>query len=303
LFSHPGLPTLHDPEGGLVKVENASIDALSIGRVTSSGHDVALSEDTRFALLLPLAGSISTETAGTTLKSFGDALLLPPGARRTRVEAPSASSFIGAAVIAPPEALHAAAIKLDEPAALTDPSRARARRLRSRSASERTLAALARTLLSEIDSSSAILTPEAWRRGWVSLISFGMVRILDENRRASVGVDAASSQDRRRVKLAEDLMRSSFFEALTLDELAAAAGCSVRSLSLAFRRVRELAPYAALTAIRLAEARSRLASTERPETISRVALDCGFTHLGRFARQYRETYGEMPSETLRARRG
>jgi len=34
------------------------------------------------------------------------------------------------------------------------------------------------------------------------------------------------------------------------------------------------------------------------ESVSHAAMDCGFTHLGRFAAAYRDAYGESPSRTL-----
>jgi AraC-like DNA-binding protein len=53
-----------------------------------------------------------------------------------------------------------------------------------------------------------------------------------------------------------------------------------------------------VTARRLALARRRLAEARPGETVARIAEDAGFTHLGRFAGIYRETYGEVPSATL-----
>jgi len=34
-----------------------------------------------------------------------------------------------------------------------------------------------------------------------------------------------------------------------------------------------------------------------------VAFNCGFGNLGHFAREYREAFGELPSETLARARG
>ena len=50
----------------------------------------------------------------------------------------------------------------------------------------------------------------------------------------------------------------------------------------------------------LEAARRELMSAERDQTtVTVVALQYGFYHLGRFAGTYRETFGELPSETLK----
>ena len=53
---------------------------------------------------------------------------------------------------------------------------------------------------------------------------------------------------------------------------------------------------------RLAQARSALAAPRPETTVTTVALDYGFNHLSRFARQYARHFGESPSETLRRAR-
>ena len=51
---------------------------------------------------------------------------------------------------------------------------------------------------------------------------------------------------------------------------------------------------------RLEAAHRELMSAERDQTtVTVVALQYGFYHLGRFAGAYRETFGELPSETLK----
>jgi AraC family ethanolamine operon transcriptional activator len=82
-------------------------------------------------------------------------------------------------------------------------------------------------------------------------------------------------------------------------EICAQAGTSVRSLEYAFREVMQLTPTAYLRIHRLNKVRSELRSAPTTDTtITRIATDWGFVHLGEFARDYLRLFGERPSETL-----
>jgi transcriptional regulator GlxA family with amidase domain len=59
-----------------------------------------------------------------------------------------------------------------------------------------------------------------------------------------------------------------------------------------------MSPMQYLRATRLEHARELLRRSQPERRIADVALDCGFTHLGRFAIAYREKFGESPSETV-----
>jgi AraC-like DNA-binding protein len=54
--------------------------------------------------------------------------------------------------------------------------------------------------------------------------------------------------------------------------------------------------------MRLDVARAALLAAEPPRQVTVIALDCGFTHLSRFAEAYLRAFGERPSETLARRR-
>lgn len=105
------------------------------------------------------------------------------------------------------------------------------------------------------------------------------------------------------VRRAEDYLRHHHAEPLTMETLAAAAGVSVRTLFSGFRDFRHVTPMAYLRKIRLDRARRLLQSGEACGTagVTRVALECGFSHLGRFAAHYHAQFGELPSETARMR--
>lgn len=107
----------------------------------------------------------------------------------------------------------------------------------------------------------------------------------------------------RHVKRAEDYIRSHARDALTLESIAAAAvGCSVRTLSEGFRQARGTTPMNYLRRVRLEGVRTDLNGELSSRGVSELALAWGFNHLGRFATDYRRSFGESPSDTLRRRR-
>jgi AraC-like DNA-binding protein len=90
-------------------------------------------------------------------------------------------------------------------------------------------------------------------------------------------------------------------ERISLRDIAAAARVSVRTLQHDFRHHLQTTPLAYLRQVRLAHAHADLvrnARTGAQTTVTEVATRWGFTHLGRFAGLYKETYGGSPSSTL-----
>jgi AraC-like DNA-binding protein len=103
----------------------------------------------------------------------------------------------------------------------------------------------------------------------------------------------------RQIQMAIEYMRGHIHLPLTIIDIAAAVGVSQRSLQASFRRFRDTTPMAYLRRLRLEAARAELANPENRLPIYEVALKWGFTHMGRFAAQYRAAFGETPSETFR----
>ena len=104
--------------------------------------------------------------------------------------------------------------------------------------------------------------------------------------------------------LAADLLADRMYESWSVDRLASTLGLSSRTLHRLVRRELGLSPMRLLRMVRLDRARADLAEPTPWTTVTGVAFDCGFNHLGRFAREYARRFGESPSETLRrARRG
>jgi AraC-like DNA-binding protein len=85
----------------------------------------------------------------------------------------------------------------------------------------------------------------------------------------------------------------------TIRELCLAAHVSERRLRKAFVEECGMPPTAFFRLWALNQARDRLRTADRHNsTVTRVAMDLGFHHSGRFARRYARLYGEPPSATL-----
>jgi AraC-like DNA-binding protein len=105
------------------------------------------------------------------------------------------------------------------------------------------------------------------------------------------------------VKRAIDLMRGRPETAWTTAEVARATGVSARALQKAFAHADELPPMKYLRQLRLHRVRGDLIDASQAGSataVTAVANRWGFVHLGRFAQQYRQLFGETPSETLRS---
>jgi AraC-like DNA-binding protein len=104
------------------------------------------------------------------------------------------------------------------------------------------------------------------------------------------------------VRKAEVYMRENAAENVTLNDIADHVGVSVRTLQNGFRHFRATTPMTFLKSLRLNAARTALLKSHLTRrNVTDIALDCGFTHLSKFAQDYRQKFGESPSET--ARRG
>ena len=105
------------------------------------------------------------------------------------------------------------------------------------------------------------------------------------------------------VRRAEDFIEAHWDQAITIEKLVEATGIGARAIFRAFQQTRGYSPMAFARTIRLRHAHQMLSTPDKETSVTAVAFVCGFGNLGHFARDYREAFGERPSETLgRARR-
>lgn len=105
------------------------------------------------------------------------------------------------------------------------------------------------------------------------------------------------------VRKAEAFIAGHIADPLSMSEIAHASGASVRALQGAFRRYRNTTPMSFLRDLRLDRCHHDLSLASPGDvTVTEVALRWGFTHLGRFSRDFARRFGEFPSSTLGSRR-
>ncbi len=102
------------------------------------------------------------------------------------------------------------------------------------------------------------------------------------------------------VRRVETFIKSHAKEPIGFDDLVDAARVSRRTIHEGFRRYRNTTPMAYLKDYRLKLARTALQSGPG-NTVTDIALDCGFNHLSKFSLEYHQRFGERPSETLSRR--
>ncbi len=84
----------------------------------------------------------------------------------------------------------------------------------------------------------------------------------------------------------------------SIPDLCVVADLSERSLEYGFREYLGITPIKYLKIIRLNGVRETLLTNQTSLLVSEAALQWGFLELGRFASDYRQLFGELPSQTI-----
>lgn len=278
-----------------MSINSVLLDDVRISAVKTSGHRVRLVEDENITLLLPWTGTIETDDIGRRIEANTESMLVPTPGKRTTICEPG---YLGLVVQLPLTRLRsAAALNPDD---RWRPDGQAPGVLSVASGQGAALGRYLRHLASELDQSDALLAA----RGATNAAAMMVIELLGSAWQATV---AGSEQNIRsagmhQVALAEEIMRAQSDDALSIAALAAKVGVSTRSLQIAFRQYRGFGPRQILEDFRLDAAHARLFAAAPGDNVTRIAFDCGVTHLGRFATRYRARFGESPLATLRRRR-
>lgn len=100
------------------------------------------------------------------------------------------------------------------------------------------------------------------------------------------------------IKRAMAFIKAEFRSEINVHDVAKAAGASTRALQYGFKKTYGLTPMQMVRLERLRWARYWLQGAHPGQTVTQIASDLGFSHLGRFSQDYRAAFGETPQSTL-----
>ncbi|GAA0788819.1 AraC family transcriptional regulator [Marinobacterium sediminicola] len=95
-----------------------------------------------------------------------------------------------------------------------------------------------------------------------------------------------------------DYLKENARNEIHMDDIEWISGVSRNKLYSDFKRYIGMPPTAYLKRIRMSGVRTDIIKSMGEESISTLALNWGFNHLGRFSTDYKNIFGETPSETL-----
>ena len=136
----------------------------------------------------------------------------------------------------------------------------------------------------------------------------GAAEILDATLRTLLPVKSDRAVGRPAIRRAQvldralGLMRSMGDEQVYTEDLCRAAGVSERTLRNVFYEHFGIAPHRYLMIARLNRVRAAIREAGPGDTISSICADAGIWDFGRFAHQYRELFGVLPSQHLAVNR-
>jgi len=151
----------------------------------------------------------------------------------------------------------------------------------------------------EITRGSADLNSELSTRELEDDLITALLLAMEENR-PGYQKQKSCKVEKAQIAHVEDYMFANLINPVSRARLAEIAGVSVRSLSRAFVKRHGVGPMRFLKERRMEAVRMELINASPENTkISDVALQYGFTELGKFSLLYKSVYNEKPSETLK----
>ena len=153
-------------------------------------------------------------------------------------------------------------------------------------------------VISSLDSDPTLLTHPMIARNYEEFL-LGVILSLPNNYSAELSSPEKQASVPATVSRAEEDMVANANLPISVADVLLHTGCSRKSLFDKFRKHRGYTPGEFLANQRLIRAHKRLSRPFEFDSVTSIAYESGFSHLGRFSEVYRKRYGILPSETLR----
>ena len=130
-----------------------------------------------------------------------------------------------------------------------------------------------------------------------------IVKAASDRITASPGRKLHRVANQRALDRAREYIDAHLTEVIRIPDICRYSGAQLRSLERVFAKDLGVTPQQYIKARRLNAVRRCLVASERDEglSVTQLAQDHGFSHLGRFAGDYASYFGESPSRTLQTR--
>lgn len=97
---------------------------------------------------------------------------------------------------------------------------------------------------------------------------------------------------------AKEFIREHLADPVRVMDVAVSLGITVRTLELIFHDLLNVTPQCYILTLRLYEFHRALKKSTPEQGVAAIAGEWGFWHLGQLAKDYRERFGDLPSQTL-----
>lgn len=162
----------------------------------------------------------------------------------------------------------------------------------------RTFLNSALSIMEQTSSDPGLLENELWRTRTVDVMRQFLLELLQAELAMPLKLPPASTRAYI-VDKAIEYMEAHLSDALVTARVCDAIRVCPRTLRYSFEEIVGVSPKRYLLALRLHAARRALCRGNAENSIHRIAQQCGFNHMGRFAQCYRVAFGELPSEAIR----
>jgi len=168
--------------------------------------------------------------------------------------------------------------------------------------SAREITSLLRYMTMTLTETGGISGSSIAKKHMSSLLISALINCLDHNYQEEL-TDGKAWPRPAYIAKAQKFMRMNFAEPIGPEDVAKAIDVSARALYAGFKAHLNTTPMCYLKDLRLEMVHEALVGLESHRTsVTTIAMNCGFSHLGHFCAAYRKKFGELPHETLSHRK-